>query len=175
MYRDRSKLAASLRDDEVLKDFQSVAPLATSILTMYDDICLALAKDAEAKSAKTRSATKHYRWEKAFPLAGKSPWLTPYTRRPSNRKVPAGWVFPVLAAARQYMKNGNWHKPSMKPGYWEEFIDGAIHWAEMRIKDGWTAEKYGKSELTYDCLYTHISVSRMRAKEIETVGHATTP
>jgi hypothetical protein len=105
MYRDRSKLAADLRQPSVLEEYQSLAPFVTPILQLHDEVWVALAAQAQARLDKTRSAAKAAKLEKMFPA---EPSKTTYFGLQAARRTPEGWLFPAVAAAAQFIRDGSW-------------------------------------------------------------------
>jgi hypothetical protein len=152
-YRDRSKIAATLRDEGVLADFQKTAPLAADVLRLYDDIWLALVERAEAAVNKTRSAAKEAKWDKAFPPA--KAVSTPFTGRPSPRKVPSGWLFPAVGACRQFVEGGR--LAAIPVESLAEIIEHVVMWVEGGHLN---ADKFAKLSTSYQGLYIGVRVQR---------------
>jgi hypothetical protein len=137
-FKGRSKLAAELRDEATLADFRATAPLLPDAARLYDDLCLALAAHADAKVKKSRSAATEGKWNRAFPPVKSG--QTPFTGRAINRKVPPGWVFPYVFAARQFQSGARWTTPV------EQFAPTLVAKAVIRVESaldgGLTADRF---------------------------------
>lgn len=107
-YRHRGKLPGRLRDAATLSEYQALAGLAADVARLHDALYLDLAEWADRQAEATRSPRTAALWEVAFPAA---PGLTPYVRHLIRRRVAAGWLFPAVAAAAAFVRDGAWVAP----------------------------------------------------------------
>lgn len=164
-YRDRSKLAGRLRDDAVLRDFAGVAKIAETVLMLYDDLYAAVAKFAEARAAKTRSAHKETLWGKvAKPCPNHT---TPFGGAAVPRKVPSGWLFPLVGAARQFLEDGAAGKWYVSPNvFYPAIIERGLKVVEdYGVKSKLTAERFASSASSFDSCYISVEIDRLKSGE----------
>ena len=165
-YRDRSKLAASLRDDKVLADFEKVAPLVPMMLRVHDEGYRRLAVLAEERSNKTRSGRIAAVWDRAFPPDTTVDAMSPYFEFICKRRVPVGWLFPVLATFRLFAADGKWTLSEEEliggKGKDESILDMAVRRIPEHVTSGMTADKFAKTGMYYALISSQVMNERRK-------------
>jgi AIPR protein len=160
-YRDRSKLAASLRDDNVVADFASAAWAAPVLLELYDRVSVAIAMEADSRTAKARPSRKVDAINAMFPPKASE---TPFTAKPLTRKVAVGYVFPLVVSAHQFCTKEKWLLPLEEVGDLiikfgvAKFFQATLEWTKGKVD----ANKWAKTDMNYSTIFGAVLLGESR-------------
>lgn len=155
-YKNRSKLAASLRDDTVLKDFEATAWAAQGVLYLYDKVGEALAEEADRRTEKARPSRKVDAINKMFP-----------PKKEGGRKVSFGHVFPIVAAAHQFCTKERWLmsitkiKDEILKHSIDKFFQATLEWKKGAV----SADEWAKTSMNYSTIYGALLLRKMNNNE----------
>lgn len=165
-YASKGRIDKRLGDDKLRKGYLRLAPLVEDILTLWEYIYSHFEEQynvAFGKAARLGSR------EGVTPTDPENPIVLPLTEQTSNYELPAGYIYPLLAAFRALVIFGNGNanaKWAVQPfEFWDKHGSKLIKELMAQVKaEGGNPNSVGKKRLAYTAIYDKASLALSRAR-----------
>jgi hypothetical protein len=165
-YSGKGRLDQRLRDPETEKGYKALAPVVEPILELYEYIYATFdTQYVKAYGKGARLGRKH----SVRPMPDKQPLVLPLTGFNSQYRIPAGYLFPILAGFRAllgYHRDGTAFFRVDPKGFWDEHGSKLVKVLMNQADEvGGNPNRLGKTPTAYSALYDRTKLLFMEAKK----------